>query len=1127
MTHYDSDINQAVAGRLNEIRTRWKQTRISSAAVAGIAALLLVGTAAALAETIFWIPAGYRAMLGLAALSAAGWFIIKAGRSLYSLVFERDQPSDAMVAEWVGEASPDIRDRLRNAVQLNIPSGSGREGYSVRLSEEALAEVAPDFLNGPAVSEVVSWKRLTITLKIAALSIIPIFLLVIPQVRDGARRALRPFAHFQRPLPFIITLEPGDVVAVEGDTLQLSALVAGGAPREITFHIKYDGNPEAGEDLRIIPLGRDSTCRLEIASVATPFDYYASAGRVKSQTHRIEVRKPPIVRRLRVKLIPPAYSNLPPMKLEDNVGDFIALPGANVEFALEARGELSEASIVWKGGDSVVDTVSLRAQGSEASGSMRVMDSGTYTIRLVSRDSLSNRHPIEYSAEILPDLPPTIDIVQPGQDLELYGTAGALKLTVEAEDDFGFKWMQLLYRRTSSFSEDTTGEFQRIPLRFRQDLDGVFRAERLWELGELCLIPGDIVEYYAAAADNDDVSGPKTAQSRIYALRLPTMAEMYEAMEQAESMGVEKLEKALEQSKEIHEAVEEAIEEIRRKGELDWSRKRDLEEKVKSGEEALKKLEEVREALEEIMERAEESSLLSMELLDKYAELQKLMSEIATPELLKAMERLTQALEQADPELLRQAAEMFQISQEEMLRQVEKSLEILKQLKLERKLEELAERAAEMAERQAEIAEKLKDKSPEETADMTPAEQALKRDMEKFADELKETAALAAEMDDTTAAELGEISQQAEQIPAEMEGMSGKMLNGETSAAQSQGEQISRQLSQISSGLSNSRQGMMERRKQSIAREMADAVRDLVALSREQESLMNKSSGMSVRSPGFREGASLQSGVAEGLNKVTDRLFRLSQKTYFVTPDIGQELGRAASMMSSALENYTARNPRQVTPQQTGAMESMNRAAIKILDAMEQMKGSGSSTGFEEMMERLKEMADAQSGINRDSQSMAMPKPGQGGIPMPQPGAMGGLAAQQRALEQAMRELAQQAEQMGGVMGDLGVLADQMGESADSLQDRNVGERTLKLQERILSRLLDAQKSVRTQRVSKERRSKTGEDIARRTPGEIPADELEDMLRRDILRAMKEGYTPDYQRLIREYFRALYSRRNK
>jgi hypothetical protein len=202
-------------------------------------------------------------------------------------------------------------------------------------------------------------------------------------------------------------------------------------------------------------------------------------------------------------------------------------------------------------------------------------------------------------------------------------------------------------------------------------------------------------------------------------------------------------------------------------------------------------------------------------------------------------------------------------------------------------------------------------------------------------------------------------------------------------------------------------------------------------------------------------------------------------------------------------------------------MEALNRATVQILEAIAQMEKSSSSTGYAEMMEKLQEMANQQSSLNQGTQSL-MPMPGEGGaMSMDKMSALGRLAAEQRALQQAMQEAAEQAQALGGIMGDLGQIADQMGESADSLKDRNVGERTLRLQERILSRLLDAQKSVRTQKTSKERESRTGLDFARRSPLDIPPDELEEQLRRDLLQALKEGYSPDYQKLIQEYFKAL------
>ena len=1089
----------------------------------GLGILFAGYAAAALLEQFLWAPVWGRIVMAGVVMLFTALLLIKGGYYLLSLVINERSPNDVMVAEWVGGSIPKIRDRLRNAVQLWREKTKGRADYSIRLRDEALREAASEFLDADisgVVSRVSFYGGVKFFIVSAFLSILVIFAFA----RGGAYRVIHPLTVFEKPLPFALFVEPGDTTLVEGDSLFLTARAQGGSPKEVCFHLSSLYGGDESEDLRIALMGRDSTYILEIAGVSSGFRYKASSGRVESPVYRVEVKKPPLVRKLRAKLIPPGYSGFPAMALADNVGDILALPGTKAEFSIEARGEIAEGYVNLENDDGGEGRVELEVDGSELRGGMRIMDSGRYRIRLRDREGLMNRYPIQYYIDILPDLSPMVEIVQPGVDLELSGIAG-LKLLIEGEDDFGLNRMELYYRRTSSFLSDTSGEFQRAGLSFHQDVDGVFRADYLWELAELDLIPGDLVEYYAFAADNDDVLGPKTARSRTYILRLPTMAEMYEEMEQAETEGLEKLEEALEKSREIHEEVEKAIDEIRRKGELNWSQKRDLSEKIQSQEEVLEKLEESKAALEEIMERAEDSSLLSLELLEKYNELQNLISEIASPELMKALQQMSEALKGADPDKLRQAAEMFQISQEKMLENIERSLQILKQLKLERQLEELAERAAEMAERQEEITEEIAEREADEISESALKEEILEDDMNDWLEKLEEAERLASELDSISALELEELESGADSIPGEMEEMTGSMLDNQRQSAQKQGGQISKKLSQLSSELGEIKQSMISRKKEELAGEMMSVVRDLVTLSREQESLKKESSTLSPRSARFREEAAFQAGIAEGLESVTNRLFELSQQTFFITPAIGKSLGNAAAMMQNALNGYTARDPQVVTSQQNTAMKSANQAAVQILDAISQMQSSASSTGFSELMEKLQQMANQQAGLNQETQSMMMPIPGEGGMSMEQMAAMGRLAAQQRALQRAMEEAAQQAEELGGVLGDLGDIGQKMGEAADSLEDRNIGERTLKLQERILSRMLDAQRSVRTQRISKQRRSRAGRDIVRPSPSEIPHDELEEMMRQDILRAMKEGYALDYQRLIRDYFRALYEGR--
>ncbi|HDQ00604.1 MAG TPA: hypothetical protein ENN22_15675 [bacterium] len=91
------------------------------------------------------------------------------------------------------------------------------------------------------------------------------------------------------------------------------------------------------------------------------------------------------------------------------------------------------------------------------------------------------------------------------------------------------------------------------------------------------------------------------------------------------------------------------------------------------------------------------------------------------------------------------------------------------------------------------------------------------------------------------------------------------------------------------------------------------------------------------------------------------------------------------------------------------------------------------------------------------------------------------------------------------------------------LQQQNISRRTINRQQQILQRLLDAQKSARKQDYSRKRKGETGKYYPAINPGALPDDlgEKNSQIQRDLLRALKEGYTKDYQDLIKKYFDAL------
>jgi hypothetical protein len=127
-----------------------------------------------------------------------------------------------------------------------------------------------------------------------------------------------------------------------------------------------------------------------------------------------------------------------------------------------------------------------------------------------------------------------------------------------------------------------------------------------------------------------------------------------------------------------------------------------------------------------------------------------------------------------------------------------------------------------------------------------------------------------------------------------------------------------------------------------------------------------------------------------------------------------------------------------------------------------------------------------------------------------------------KSLEQLAREAAQTGE-LSKLLGDLNRAAQEMREVQTDLAQGAVTTETLRKQDRILSRLLDSQRSARERDYEKQRRAQTGTATDRRSPGpvDMSTQEGKDRLRQDLLRALEEGYARDYEELIRKYFEAL------
>jgi hypothetical protein len=245
-------------------------------------------------------------------------------------------------------------------------------------------------------------------------------------------------------------------------------------------------------------------------------------------------------------------------------------------------------------------------------------------------------------------------------------------------------------------------------------------------------------------------------------------------------------------------------------------------------------------------------------------------------------------------------------------------------------------------------------------------------------------------------------------------------------------------------------------------------------------------------------------------------------QSFFISRSVLTHLQNAATQSELSIQNFEERLLHALAGREERILGSVNGAIYALLQDQESMNSSSSSTGFEEMMEQMMQCSSDQQSLNSQCNKLMSAQQGQCEKPMGV--SLSDMASEQARLRQQMQELAQQVSEMSGgqkPLGDLGEIARQMQEVEEQLQDRQLTERTLKLQERILNQLLDSQRSIRERERSQERESRTATPIKRNSPEELMLEMSADALRQEMIRALREGYSREYLELIRNYYHRL------
>jgi len=1003
-----------------------------------------------------------------------------------------------------------------------VTEKTSRNYYSINLVDAAFKNVYKSSKGIKFESAVKFDKARKILPYFIGLMVVSVLLLLlVPGMLSAANRLVNFNKEFVQPPKFIFEVNPGNAEITRGDDIIITASVIGEPPKEVFFALKKEDEADFNHQ----KINTDSTGRysLHLSSVRNSFKYFASSEEIKSELFEVTVINRPLINNLELSIIPPSYSKIPKTIQKDN-GNVTALIGSKVEINLSSTKILTKAFLEFN--DSTITELSII--DNIASGFFTIRKDNSYKIKLVDVSDNSNSSPITYIIKALYDAYPVIELLAPNKNLPL-GNDNRLTLLARVADDYGFSKLTLKYRLSASRYEPLQTEFSSIEIPL-EDLKKEIEVNYIWNLTPLYLAVDDVVTYYLEIFDNDYISGPKSTKTNSYTVRVPSLDEILTDADEVHSQTELELEETLKEAEELKNSLEEIDQELKKdEQELTWEEKEKISDALEKFKELQEKVDKANDQLSEMRQNLQEKNLLSEETMEKYLELQDLMDQLTGEEMKKAMEQMQQLLQKMNRDLTQNAMENLKFDEERFKKSIERTLNLLKRIQVEQKVDELIKRIEDLSKKQENLQEQTEQNDLSERNkqdELSNKQEDISNELQKMEEQMQKLKDKMSELEDMPMNEMEKLmeefsKQQNEKLSEEA---SENIQQQQQEMAMQNQQQLQNNMNQMNEMMMQMQSEMKQKNQVQTFTDMMKILDNLISLSKEQEELKDESQNLDPNSSSLNQLAQEQSKLSENLKNILQQMADLSQKTFAISPEMGEALGKANQNMQMSLQSMQNRNGSFSAIQQGEAMKHLNEAASMMKNSMEGMMQSGGQGGMMSLMQQLQQMSRQQMSLNNMTQMLKQMQ--QGNLSPQQQGELQRLGQQQELIRKSMEQLNQEAKISGHskkLPGDLDTILEKMQEVITDMDTQKLDDELIQKQENILSKMLDAQRSINERDFEKKRESRTGETVLRDSPYELNLSTKEaiNKIKDELNRAVKEGYTKDYEELIIKYYESL------
>lgn len=973
-------------------------------------------------------------------------------------------------AEIIGRHFHDVNDKLLNTLQLKklaVADVNHRALIEASIDQkiESLKPVSfPSAINIRENTKYLKWI-------LAPATVIIVIAFAAPSVlTESTKRLIRHNEYFIPAAPFKFNVLNKTLSVVQGDDLKIDLKLDGDKlPADV--YIETANNT--------FKLDKETISRFHylFSNLQQNTRFKLMANGFASQLYEIKVNQKPALLHFDVELNYPAYLHKKNETLV-NAGDLVVPAGTNIKWQLHTQYATGLTFLM----NNVIRTTLPR--GNDVfEHSEKVYKNAVYKLSPLNTQ-VNHSDSATYHINVVLDEAPVISVEEKPDSVSMK----SLYFNGKIQDDHGFSALNFHYSVQSSGNKGNAKTFiKRVDADMRQTQADFFY---FWNLKDLGINPGDQVSYFFEVADNDGVNGPKKARTPARTLNLPDAKEINEQLNAGTQAIKQKMQSAIKLAGQVEHDSQKLNQLLLNKNTLSFDEKKQVEDLLQKRKDLEDLVKEIKDDNKKNLYNRQENQQQNEEILAKQKQIEDLFNNVLDQKTKELLQNLQRLLNEQQKDATRDNLSKMQMDNKSLKKELDRMLELYKKLEFDQKLNQHIDQLNKLADKE----QKLSEKTNQQGADKQQLQQEqdnLKKDFEdvkKGLDDLQKTNEQAEHKSDfkNPEKETQSIDQQMEQSAGELQ----KNNKGKASKAQ---QQAAKEMQQLAAKLQQQDQEGESKENSIDAQQLRELLKSLVNSSFSQEKLMQTLKSTNPTDPSYITLSQNQKDIKDNLKTAEDSLYALSRRIPQIQSTVNQEITSINTHIDQALDNLGERRTAEANRNQQYAMTSMNNLALMLSEALDQLqKMMNKGKGGKGKPQSLSQLSKMQQQLNQNMQKAREQMQQQGNQGKEKQGGQGNMSEQLARMARQQQMIRQQLEQINreenknrtGDLGNLDKISQEMEQNEHDLVNRKITNETLKRQQQIQSRLLEAEKAQQEREQDQQRESKTGKDIP---PGYIKA----------------------------------------